>query len=156
VKTLRFEPLSIDHIPTILEIEKDANPAPWSERSFLNELSNPQSLFKVALEGGRVVGYGGVWMLIDEAHITNVAIAAEMRRRGIGRRLMIELLKEAKDRGMLCSTLEVRASNEGAIKMYEKLGYTVTTVRKGYYPNNREDAIVMWLHDLDKWQPPKP
>ncbi len=153
LKVLRFEPLARHHLESILKIEKDANPAPWSERSFTNELDNPQSVFLVAFGDGKVVGYGGYWRCIDEAHITTVAVSTSMRRQGVGKRLMHTLLNRAIEEGMTCSTLEVRAGNEPAIKMYESMGYKVTAKRKGYYPDNKEDALVMWLHDLASWTP---
>jgi len=155
MKTLRFEPLRESHIPAILEIEKTSNTAPWSERSFKNELDHKHGIFLVGFLQGEVVAYGGVWLVVDEAHVTTIAVAEAQRRQGIGQRLMIELLEKAKGQGMVCSTLEVRASNEGAIKMYEKFGYTITATRKGYYPDNKEDAVVMWLYDLGTWEPPR-
>jgi ribosomal-protein-alanine N-acetyltransferase len=138
-----------------LEIEKEANPAPWSEASFRNELDNRQSVFLVCFQGPEMVGFGGLWKVIDEAHITTVAVAPAHRRKGIGWALMVELLERAKDAGMSCSTLEVRAGNEAAIELYEKLGYTTAARRRRYYPDNREDAMVMWLHDLTAWEAPR-
>jgi [ribosomal protein S18]-alanine N-acetyltransferase len=155
VKNLRLEELRENHIPKILEIENRTNGAPWSERAFRNELSHSDRFFLVATSGESVVGYGGVWLVIDEAHVTTLAVAEEERRHGIGEKLMIDLLIKSRDAGMVCSTLEVRAGNLAAIKLYEKLGYKETARRKGYYPDNREDAIVMWLYDLDQWQAPK-
>lgn len=151
---LRFEALGAHHFPAVLAIEQEANPAPWSEQSFRNELTNPQSVFLVAFGDGKVVGYGGYWRCIDEAHITTVAIAEPMRRHGLGRRLVVELLLRAKEEGMECSTLEVRAGNEAAVKLYEALGYVVAARRRAYYPDNREDALVMWLYGLPEWTPP--
>lgn len=151
---LTFEKLSEKHLPSILEIEKTTNPSPWSEESFRNEFNNIQSIFYVASLGTEIVGFGGVWKVIDEAHVTTVAVKEDHRRKGYGWELMVRLLEEAKEQGMTCSTLEVRAGNEGAIKMYEKLGYVGVSTRKRYYPNNREDALVMWLYDLDKWEAP--
>lgn len=153
---LRYEPLAKHHIATILEIEQEANSAPWSEKSFQNELVNPQSVFVVAIGDGKIVGYGGYWRCIDEAHVTTVAIRQDLRRQGLGRSIMRELLLRAKDEGMTCSTLEVRAGNEAAVKLYEGLGYLVAARRKGYYPDNKEDALVMWLHGLESWTPPRP
>jgi [ribosomal protein S18]-alanine N-acetyltransferase len=153
--TLRFEPLSEARIPAILEIETQANSAPWSDRSFKNELDNPDRIFVVALLDGQVAGYGGVWMIVDEAHITTVAVAEAHRRKGIGWRIMRELLDKAKEAGMTCSTLEVRASNDGAIEMYKQLGYHEVSRRRRYYPDNNEDAVVMWMFDLQTWEPPK-
>jgi [ribosomal protein S18]-alanine N-acetyltransferase len=155
VDTLRFERLQETHIPQILDIEKRTNSAPWSERSFRNELEHEHGFFLIAFQQGQIVGYAGAWFVVDEVHITTVAVSVEVRRKGIGKRLMIELLREARRRGMACSTLEVRASNEAAIRMYEQLGYVIAGRRKAYYPDNREDAIVMWLHDLQNWEPPR-
>lgn len=155
MKTLRFEPLEETHITAILDIEREVNSAPWSERSFRNELTHTHGVFLTAIGDGHVVGYGGFWMVVDEAHITTVAVAKELQRKGIGKRMMVELLTIAKTKGMACSTLEVRAGNEPAIKLYEKLGYVVAARRKSYYPDNREDALVMWLHNLMDWEPPK-
>lgn len=152
--TLRFEPLQESHIPAILTIEQEANSAPWSEKSFQNELTNPHKIFLVALVSGQVVGYGGVWLMIDEAHVTNIAVASDFRRAGIGRKLMIDLLNRSKAAGMTCSTLEVRAGNAAAIDLYLKLGYTETARRRRYYPDNQEDAVVMWLYDLQAWEVP--
>lgn len=154
MKTLRFERLDASHIPTILEIEKVVNSAPWSEQSFRNELTHPHGYFIVAIEDGKVVGYGGFWMVVDEAHITTVAVSPDHQRHGIGSKMMIELLSKAKVAGMKCSTLEVRAGNETAIRIYEWLGYVSAATRKSYYPDNKEDAVVMWLHHLDQWEPP--
>lgn len=156
LKTLRFEPIQERHIPKILEIEKQTNSAPWSERSFQNELEHRHGIFLVGILNSELIAYGGVWLVIDEAHITTVAVCEEYRRQRIGQRLMVELLSRAKSAGMVCSTLEVRAGNEPAIELYKKLGYQVAAKRKGYYPDNREDAVVMWLYDLNEWEPPQP
>jgi [ribosomal protein S18]-alanine N-acetyltransferase len=153
--TLRFEPLREERIPSILEIERQVNTAPWSERSFHNELDHPQGIFLTAIADGELAGYGGVWMVVDEAHITTVAVDPDRWRQGIGQRLMIELLQRSKQKGMTCSTLEVRAGNTAAITLYEKLGYVVAARRKSYYPDNKEDAIVMWLYELTTWEPPR-
>lgn len=155
MRTLRFETLEEAYLPAILDIEARSNTSPWSERSFRNELNHEHGIFLVAIANGSVVGYGGIWLVVDEAHVTNVAVSPEHRRQGIGRRLMVELLERAKTAGMTCSTLEVRVSNEPAIKLYEDLGYLRTALRRNYYPDNREDAVVMWLHQLDQWEPPR-
>lgn len=151
MSSLSFEPLQERHLPEILEIEKVSQSAPWSERSFRNEFSNPQSLFLVALEKGKVVGFGGIWIVVDEAHVTTIAVDPAFRGKGIGKKLMDALLRHSVERGAVCSTLEVRASNEPAVKLYEKLGYQQVAMRKRYYPDNKEDAIVMWRYDLEPW-----
>ena len=152
-RSLRFEPLRATHIPRILEIEKDSNSAPWSEKSFQNELENKQSVFLVAMSGNKIVGYGGLWLCIDEAHITTLAVAPDARRNGIGKAIMVQLLSRAQEQGMVCSTLEVRAGNEAAIELYRDIGYRETSHRRAYYPDNKEDAVVMWMHRLQEWKP---
>lgn len=137
----------------VIAIEQASNPSPWSEASFRKEIGNPQSVFLVATQKAEVAGFAGMWLVIDEAHITTVAVAPAQRGLGIGRLLMVEILERAKALGMTCSTLEVRASNDVALGLYERLGYVRTATRKAYYPNQREDAVVMWLHGLRAWSP---
>jgi [ribosomal protein S18]-alanine N-acetyltransferase len=150
---LKFEPLKPKHLPAVLAIENKVNIAPWSERSFNNEVDHPHGIFLAAILDGEVIGYGGVWLVVDEAHVINIAIEDGKRRRGIGFEVMQELLRQSKEAGMACSTLEVRAGNEAAISMYEKLGYIRAGLRKNYYPVNKEDAVVMWLYELQDWEP---
>lgn len=149
MKGLRFEELQEHHIPTILEIEKLCESSPWSEAAFRNELDHAHSIFLVAIVKGDIVGFGGVWVLADEAHITTIAVHPDQQRQGIGRALMDELISRAKERGAVCSTLEVRAGNVAAITLYEDMGYVRSGLRKRYYPDNNEDAVIMWLHDLE-------
>jgi ribosomal-protein-alanine N-acetyltransferase len=147
---MEIVPLAECHLPKVQEIEAASSGAPWSERAFRNELDNPHGVFLVAVDrGGEVCGYGGMWLIVDEAHITNLAVAPDQRRRGVAKRLMRSLLTIARERGMVCSTLEVRTGNTAAIRLYEALGYAQVSVRKRYYPDNREDAAIMWLHSLD-------
>jgi ribosomal-protein-alanine N-acetyltransferase len=148
VKIVRFEPLGPQHVPEVLAIEKVSQSAPWSESSFRNEIDSPQSVFFVLIADGRVAGYAGAWVLIDEAHITNIAVHPDLRGQGLGRRLLDQLLDRAKERGAECATLEVRAGNTPAIQLYERLGFVTAGRRKGYYPDNKEDALVMWLHQM--------
>jgi ribosomal-protein-alanine N-acetyltransferase len=154
--TLRFEQLREDRIPRILEIEKQVNSSPWSERSFRNELDHKDGIFLVALMSGEVVGYGGIWLIIDEVHITTLAVEPQHQRKGIGRKMLKELLIRAKDAGMKCATLEVRASNTPAIAIYQQAGFEISATRKAYYPDNKEDAYVMWLFDLSLWNSSSP
>jgi ribosomal-protein-alanine N-acetyltransferase len=153
LRSLRFEPLKQFHIPQVVEIEKQCNTAPWSEKSFTNELTNKQSIFLVVFLGSKIVGYGGLWLCVDEAHITTIAVSPESRRAGVGKAIMVQLLRRAQESGMTCSTLEVRAGNQAAIELYKQLGYIETARRKGYYPDNKEDAVVMWLYALQEWTP---
>jgi ribosomal-protein-alanine N-acetyltransferase len=151
--TLRFVPLSKELIDEILVIESSTHSAPWSRKSFENELEHKYGVFLIALIEGKVIGYGGTWVLVDEAHVTNVVVAPEFRGQGIGRKLMNEMLVKAREKGAVCATLELRKSNEVALKLYESMGFIQATVRKAYYPDNQEDAIVMMLDDLLGWKP---
>lgn len=152
--SLFLNSLTADAIPEIVTIEAAVHSAPWTEKSFKNELENPHSIFVVARQAGVVVGYGGAWILVDEAHVTNVTVAEDKRQQGIAKKILTELLLKSVAKGAICSTLEVRKSNVAAISLYEKFGYQQVTVRKKYYPDNQEDAVVMWLYDLEEWRPP--
>ncbi len=153
MKSLRFVPLAEEHLDRVLAIEAASETAPWSRKAFENELDHEFGIFLVALAGGEIIGFGGVWIVVDEAHIVTIAVDPEHRRQGVGRRILAELLRCAKERGAVCSTLEVRAGNDAALGLYEGVGYARAGKRKGYYPDNKEDAVVMWLHDLDTWEP---
>lgn len=135
-------------MPAVAEIDRASNGAPWSEASFLREISNPQAHYFVSMDGSTVVGFAGFWTLVDEAHVTTIAVQPEARGKGIGRALMERILVDAAKLGMSCATLEVRISNEKALKLYESLGFVHSGVRKNYYPDNREDAVIMWRYGL--------
>lgn len=119
--------------------------APWSEASFEKEIKENHLAFYIVAEiGGVMVGYAGLWCIVDEGHITNVAVHPDYRRRGIGEALVSVLLKHTTGNGILSHTLEVRASNEPAIALYRKFGFEPAGLRKNYYEDNGEDAIIMW------------
>jgi ribosomal-protein-alanine N-acetyltransferase len=104
--------------------------------------------YVVVKQEGKVVAYSGMWVIVDEAHITNIAVHPHYRRRGIGEMLMKEMLERAKSHGALRMTLEVRVSNKTAQDLYIRLGFIATGIRRGYYSDTGEDATVMWLNDL--------
>ena len=137
------------HLDEICAIENAAFSLPWSRQSFVNELEAPErSVFLAATENGKVVGYGGFWLIVDEINIVTVAVTADHRKKGIGKALIEKLLELGKRKGAKIATLEVRVSNEPAIKLYEKFGFIRIAIRKGYYTNNKEDAMVMWKNPL--------
>lgn len=150
---IRISPLEERHLKRVLEIEIESQSCPWSEDSFRNEIKTDHGIFIVAEQGTDIVGFAGVWVVVDEAHIITVAVANEHRRKRIARKLVVELLLRAESVGATCSTLEVRASNEPAIKLYESLGFNAAGVRKRYYPDNKEDAVIMWKYGLGDWDP---
>lgn len=142
---LEIIPMQPHHIPQVYKIEAEAFTTPWSIDSFRRELINPHTVYLVALLNQNVVGFGGMWHIINEGHITNIAIDKEFRRMNIGKQLMQELILIAKSRNMTGITLEVRVSNFAAIALYQKLGFREEGIRKGYYSDTKEDAIIMWI-----------
>jgi ribosomal-protein-alanine N-acetyltransferase len=118
---------------------------PWSEESFEKEIKENNLAFYIVAEiGGRLVGYAGLWRVANEGHITNVAVHPDFRRRGIGEALVSVLLSHTIKNGIRSHTLEVRASNEPAISLYSKFGFEPAGLRKNYYEDNGEDAVIMW------------
>lgn len=140
--------LKKEDIDSILKIEAQWNALAWSRASFEAELVHEFGITIVAESGSEVVGYASAWIVIDEVHITTIGVHEDHRGQGIGKKLMREILARGRDSGARCSTLEVRTSNESAIDMYKSLGYRPAGIRRRYYSNNREDALVMWLHEL--------
>lgn len=131
------------HVEQIAQLERNCFSMPWSENSICSELSNPLSLWVVAVEDGCVAGYVGSQSVMGEADMMNLAVAPDYRRRGIGQRLVEELVAHLKKREVSSLTLEVRASNIGAVCLYEKLGFAKVGCRPGYYRNPREDAWIL-------------
>jgi len=146
-----FKEMDLEHLPEVVAIEEVSFPTPWSLFAFTHEvMQNNFAYYIVALDKRRVVGYAGMWMIMDEAHITNVAVHPQYRGRRIGLKLMEGLMEWAALRGVDRMTLEVRPSNIAARNLYEGLGFIECGRRKGYYSDNNEDAIVMWKSGLVK------
>lgn len=132
-------------IKPMAEIDKICFSVSWSEKSFSEEIKNNRLAFYVVAEiDDKIVGYAGLWLVDVEGHITNVAVRPEFRRKRIAEALISVLLDHTKKNGALSYTLEVRASNEAAISLYVKLGFKPAGIRKAYYEDNGEDAIIMW------------
>lgn len=131
-------------------VEKACFNMPWSRESFWREASNDKAYYLLAIDEdvNKVIGYVGVWILFDEAQITNVAVLPECRDKGIGRQMMMQIIAICKSRGATAMTLEVRPSNARAIYLYESLGFKSVGRRRGYYEDNGEDAEIMWLTNL--------
>ena len=129
----------------IMEIERNTFSTPWSRESFELELTkNLLARYIVAEIDNYVVGYGGIWLILDEGHITNIAVDEEYRGLGVGNRLVEGLIQLCIDRNIRAMTLEVRRTNEVAKSLYKKYGFCEYGIRPKYYSDNNEDAIIMW------------
>ena len=135
--------MTADHVAQVAALEAICFQDPWSEKSVASELTNPLSLWLVALDGERVAGYVGSQSVMGESDMMNVAVHPDYRRRGIAEKLCLALVDALKEKGNHCLTLEVRASNAPAKALYEKLGFAQVGLRKNYYRNPREDACIL-------------
>ena len=141
-------------IEAVCKIERQSFTSYWTTQAYVTELSNPVALYLVAESDESVIGYGGLQVIMDEAHITTVAVEAAHRGKKIGERLLAQLLADAMKRGATRATLEVRETNEAAKRLYEKYGFVWVAVRKAYYGDNKENADILWLYDMEApaWQ----
>lgn len=148
--TIDIAPMRRRHLPSVIAIEKQVYPRPWSRTLMLGELDLKESrAYLVARDGRRVIGYAGIMFVGDEGHITTIAVDPKVQRSAIGMRLMLGLAKSALERGINAMTLEVRASNRAAQGLYKRFGFVSVGARKGYYQDNAEDAFIMWVRDID-------
>lgn len=139
--TIRF--MKKSDIEEIMLIEQCSFPAPWSAKAFLNELQNKFARYFVLLDQGKVVGYAGMWLFARESHVTTIAVHPNYRNQGYGRMLMNFLIEFSRGEDVDTMILEVRTSNIPAIKLYSSLGFKKIGIRKNYYLETHEDAIVM-------------
>jgi ribosomal-protein-alanine N-acetyltransferase len=139
------------HIRAVLRIEQQVYPRPWSSSLFLSELAlRATRAYYVARVGRELVGYAGLMMTLDEGHVTTIAVDPRRHRAKIGTRLLLVLARDAIGRGATALTLEVRMSNTGAQDMYRRFGFEPVGVRKNYYQEVNEDALVMWANEVDQ------
>ena len=142
--------MSVDDLAAVQEIERESFTTPWPPHAYRAELeTNRMAHYIVARHGARIVGFAGVWLMVDEAHITTFAVRKTWRRQGVGERLLIALLALAEARGAREATLEVRPSNHPARRLYEKYGFAPVGVRPRYYSDDNEDALIMTTDRLD-------
>jgi ribosomal-protein-alanine N-acetyltransferase len=142
-------PMRMADVGAVLEIERLSFSSPWPAFAFEQELTaNRLAHYRVARLGDRVVAFGGIWLMVDEAHITTFGVHPDHRRKGIGRRLLLQLAEVARELGSARMTLEVRVSNEPAQYLYRSFGFNVTGRRVAYYSDDGEDALVMTTPDL--------
>jgi ribosomal-protein-alanine N-acetyltransferase len=146
---VEITPMRRRHLRGVMSIERQVYPRPWSPSLFVSEMSAGHSrAYLVALLGRRVVGYGGLVSYGDEAHVTTIAVDPEEQRRKIGTRLLYELIRQGQRMGARAVSLEVRVTNWGAQRMYARFGFRPVGVRKNYYQETGEDAVVMWTDDI--------
>ncbi len=148
VREMRYEDLD-----EVMKIENACFAVPWSRQSMQEELFSLMKYYYTALIDGKVAGYGGMWHVVTEGHITNIAVAPQYRRMGVGDAIVGKIMQTAEEKEMLGVTLEVRVSNIAAKNLYEKHGFVVTGERKKYYSDNNEDAYLMWnyLIPMEEW-----
>ena len=147
---LVVRPMRVADLPAVQVIERSSFTTPWPSQAYRQELeSNRLAQYLVALLGGEVVAYGGIWLMVDEAHVTTFAVHPRYRRRRIGEQLLLALLDMALAREAREATLEVRLSNLPARRLYEKYGFRPVGIRPRYYSDNGEDALIMTTEPLD-------
>lgn len=144
----KLVPMNKNHIHDILEISKLSFHTPWSKESFINELNNTFAHYVVATVDNKPIGYGGMWIIIDEGHITNIAIHPNFRGQRVGTKILEEMINVCKSKNAQAMTLEVRKSNLVAQKLYSSFGFKEEGIRKQYYEDNKEDCIIMWNRDI--------
>lgn len=146
-KNITFRLAKIEDIHKLYTIESRSFSSPWPEEAFYNDIAHNRFASYVFIEvDGTQAGYCGVWIILDEAHVTNIAILPEFRGRKLGEKLLFKMMSLAKEAGAKTMTLEVRVSNHVAKSLYKKLGFQEGGIRRGYYTDNREDAQVMWVN----------
>lgn len=145
--------MTMADVDAVTAVEAASFPHPWSRDAFVSEMKNVAARYLVAEVDGQVVGYAGAWIILDESHITNIAVLQEHRGKGIGRRLTAGLMQYLSNLGAAYATLEVRKSNQVAQNLYVSLGFIKLGVRKRYYEDNGEDALIMVCDHMPDAEP---
>lgn len=146
-ETVQFRFMTEEDIEQVYEIEISSFTLPWTKEAFFNEMTMNQYAKYIVMELSHlVIGYCGMWIILDECHITNIAVLPEYRGRKLGEALLKQVIDFSKSLGVRLITLEVRVSNVVAQKLYKKYGFQAGGIRKNYYADNHEDALVMWVN----------
>ena len=144
---IEIRPFEPNDLEQVYEIELDSFSIPWRKEDLHKDaVLNNLSIYLVAVCDNKIIGYAGMWHVVNEGHITNIAVSAPYRKMGIGYRLIEGLERIAKERSMIGITLEVRMNNTAAQRLYMKNGYKVEGIRKNYYADTKEDALIMWKY----------
>jgi len=148
-RRLEIARMGADDIPAVLAIESLSFQSAWPPNAFHNELrDNKLAHYFVGRLDGAIVAYGGIWVILEDSHVTTIAVHPDQRGKRLGEEMLVHLLDEAIERGASWITLEVRETNDVAQKLYRKYGFTVVSTRRGYYSDNNESALVMWAGNL--------
>ena len=145
---MTIESMTVDDISQVAEIERQIFSIPWSEKAFRNSMESDNTIYIVAKENNNVAGYAGMYLSFEEGNITNVAVNPLSRRKGIGEKIVRDILNRAYEKGVRDVFLEVRETNSVAIALYEKIGFKEEGIRKNFYDKPRENALIMWNHNL--------
>lgn len=146
---MTIEPMITGDIPAVVRIERASFSTVWPSDAFYNELStNKVAHYFVGRIGDRIVAYGGIWVILEDSHVTTLAVDPAFRGKRLGEVMLLHLIDEAIERGAAWLTLEVRESNVVAQQLYRKYGFTTVTMRRGYYSDDNESAMVMWAGNL--------
>ena len=145
--------MTMADVDGVAAVEAATFPTPWSRDAFASEMKNVAARYLVAEQDGKIIGYAGAWIIIDESHITNIAVLSDHRGQGIGRRLTQGLMQYLSNLGAAYATLEVRKSNAVAQNLYVSLGFIKLGVRKRYYEDNGEDALIMVCYHMPEVDP---
>ena len=145
--------MTMADVDGVAAVEAATFPTPWSRDAFISEMKNVAARYLVAEKDGRIIGYAGAWIILDESHITNIAVLEAERGQGIGRKLTHGLMQYLSNLGAAYATLEVRKSNEVAQNLYKSLGFIKLGVRKRYYEDNGEDALIMVCDHMPEVDP---
>jgi ribosomal-protein-alanine N-acetyltransferase len=145
---LSIQPMRRSDLAEVLRLEEECFPHPWTRGMLEEELRRENGAFLVARHWRELVGYAGIIYILEEGHVTNLAVHKTTRRKGVAARLLLRMIEDAAARGIRFLTLEVRRSNQPAIRLYEKFGFTVIGERKRYYLDDDEDALIMWTEDI--------
>lgn len=137
-----------EDLDQVVEIENQIFSKPWSYESFKESLGLPNAVYLVCENNKEIIGYCGMYCILDEGDITNMAVKEQVRNKGIGYMLLCALVEEAKERDLHSMTLEVRRNNPAAFHLYKQLGFKPSGIRKNFYQLPTEDAVIMWKHDL--------
>lgn len=148
ITVITVRPMTEADLDAVVGLASAQQPQPWSRGIFEDELAAENRIYLVAKAEGQLAGFGGSMVIGDEAHVTNLLVDEVMRRRGIGKRIMVDLIVASVEAGARHLTLEVRSTNEGARGLYSDLGLAPVGARPGYYSD--DDALILWAHDIDR------